>query len=375
MNEASAKPYHILLHGKAYRSAANYLQALQTGSITPGSYIQAQLQGLDVARLSVETLLECLLHTKRPQIFAESAVYGDGRDWNAQELKLLGAIGIAVPVKVYDDGGHHHPVPHGEPFMAHLLFTAGILLRNGQRQIPVDWDVIGEDGEIDQERYYQLYQCRLLPLLLHANEVAGAAAEKALITVPGLGCGQFAGKFMGSLGERLERALLRLLNEHHEQLDNIRAIYFDPYNECENQRFEIGHLSFMVRPLIQGNQDKTQLCRPSAYQESGDDFSRCLLFSVVAWDHVSWPGNDFYAGARVTDDGVKAAATSTMTAMTGIEGRYDKISATYEPPLPYRNWEAVVRNNGLQLELVDRLMIMPPISAVLPDDNEAKEWT
>ena len=36
------------------------------------------------------------------------------------------------------------------------------------------------------------------------------------------------------------------------------------------------------------------------------------LFSVVAWDHVSWPGNDFYAGQRKTDDGVKAAATTAM---------------------------------------------------------------
>ncbi|XBS20727.1 hypothetical protein Q9L42_000935 [Methylomarinum sp. Ch1-1] len=149
------------------------------------------------------------------------------------------------------------------------------------------------------------------------------------------------------------------MSEHHTQLANIRAVYFDPYNECDNQRFEIGHLSFMVRPLTQGNQDKPQLCRPSDYQEPGDDFSKCLLFSVVAWDHVSWPGNDFYAGARSTDDGVKAAATSSMAAMTGIEGRYDQVTATYKPPPPYRSWEAVVLDNGLRLEVAGRLSIMP----------------
>jgi len=40
------------------------------------------------------------------------------------------------------------------------------------------------------------------------------------------------------------------------------------------------------------------------------------------WDHVSWPGNDFYGGSRSTDDGVKAAATDSMAALTGVEGRY-----------------------------------------------------
>ena len=68
---------------------------------------------------------------------------------------------------------------------------------------------------------------------------------------------------------------------------------------------------------------------------------------MVAWDHVSWPGNDYWIGAasslaicdaftrgmhmmltmigpvrpgkRCTDDGVKAAATDTMRALTGVE--------------------------------------------------------
>ncbi|MGR9116140.1 MAG: hypothetical protein ACU85E_10265 [Gammaproteobacteria bacterium] len=351
--------YRILMHGQAYQSAADYLQALQSGAVTAGKYLQDKLQAVDIRQLSVEFLLERLLATKRPQIFAESAVYGNGQDWNAQELKLLGSIGIALSIVVYDDGRHHNPLYHAEPFTAHLLFTPGALLRNGRGQIPVDWDVVGEDGEINPERYYQLYLCRLLPLLLYANAVAGAARKQALITVPGLGCGQFAGKFMGRLGEMLQSVLLRVLNEHHAQLGNIRAVYFDPYNECENRRFEIGHLSFMVRPLTQGNQKKPQLCRPSTYQEPGDDFSKCLLFSVVAWDHVSWPGNDFYVGARATDDGVKAAATSSMAAMTGIEGRYDQATGTYNPPYPYQNWEAVVLDNDMQIEIDGRLIILP----------------
>ena len=56
---------------------------------------------------------------------------------------------------------------------------------------------------------------------------------------------------------------------------------------------------------------------------TGNDFNDMDLYIVVAWDHVSWPGNDFYIGARATDDGVKAAATDVMFKMTGIEGSYD----------------------------------------------------
>jgi hypothetical protein len=102
-----------------------------------------------------------------------------------------------------------------------------------------------------------------------------------------------------------------------------------------------------------GNGAKSQLCRPAAYAEEGDDFAACSLFSIVAWDHVSWPGNDFYTGARATDDGVKAAATSSMSVLTGVEGIYDPAGGKYQPPKPYRNWNEVVhegvRTRGLRL--------------------------
>ncbi|WP_031434880.1 hypothetical protein [Methylomarinum vadi] len=350
--------YQIIMHGRAYQRASDYLGALQSRATKPGQYLKQQLQSEDMNQLSIDRLLECLLNSKRPQIFAESAVHGGGEDWNRDELKLLGDIGVAVPVTVYDNGKHHAPEVHATPFSAHLLFSAGALLRNGKGQTPVDWDVVGKDGEIDRERYYQLYLCRLLPLLLYADAVAGAAGHKALVTVPGLGCGQFAGRFIGALGDVLKATLQRLLTEHGGRLSNIRVVYFDPYNECQNQRIEIGHIVFMVRPLTQGNQDKPQLCRPEIYQESGDDFREFMLFSIVAWDHVSWPGNDFYAGSRATDDGVKAAATDSMKAMTGVTGKYNAERTVYEPPKPYRNWEQVVLDNGLKFELAGRFNVL-----------------
>lgn len=69
----------------------------------------------------------------------------------------------------------------------------------------------------------------------------------------------------------------------------------------------------------------------------------------LAWDHVSWPGNDFFRGNRCSDDGVKAAATDSMAVVTGVQGRYDSQRAAYLPPPPYRHWGEVVAKNAPRL--------------------------
>ncbi len=140
---------------------------------------------------------------------------------------------------------------------------------------------------------------------------------------------------------------VNILDNHRKKLSNIRAVYYDPYNECVNKRIEIDGISLLVRPLTQNNYPKAQLCDPIEYQELNDDYNNCILFSIVAWDHVSWPGNDFYIGARMTDDGVKAAATNVMECITGVSGRYDAKSNRYNPPSEFSNWEQVVIKNQL----------------------------
>ena len=108
----------------------------------------------------------------------------------------------------------------------------------------------------------------------------------------------------------------------------------------------------MVRPLTQGNHNKSQLSLPDILGSNGKGlFNDCELYSFVAWDHVSWPGNDYYRGSRMTDDGVKAAATNTMQIMTGIEGKYSQDQNMYLPPQRYINWWAVVAENGLKFNL------------------------
>ena len=350
--------YEVLLHPATQQCAEHYISQLSTGG-PPGKLLRHALGSVDPGTLDFETLLEGLLQTKKPQIFAESEVCGDGSDWNATELSLLGDISFAVPVTVYDDGRHRTPIVHPEPFTATLLYTPGALLRNDKGHTPADWAEVVINDQLDPSAYYRLYERRLLPVLLHANRDCERNGSKAMVTIPGLGCGQFAGPFAGQLGERLEQSLYRLLETHHQQLPCIEAVYFDPYNECDNARHRIGHLHYLVRPLLKGNESRPQLCLPQQLAEPDDDFSGLRLFSVVAWDHVSWPGNDFYLGARATDDGVKAAATSSMHILTGVEGHYQADTHAYLPPPGYRNWAEVVRKENPKLHSRGRTSVLP----------------
>lgn len=352
--------YSSLISRTSYERARDYLAQLCAGN-PPGAFLQAQLAGIDLASLTVAQFLEKLVQTKRPQIFAESAVVGDGSDWNLAELGLLGDISMATPVTFFDNGRHAHPEVHTPPFTGWLLFVPGTLLRNGRSHTPADWnEVVTNDGQIDEEAYFRLYERRLLPGFLFINEQMQRQGKTALITVPGLGCGVFAGPFRGQLGEKLRRALHGFVLKHAAAFSHLRAVYYDPYNEVQNERHEIGAVSFLVRPLTHGNEHKPQLCHPTTYAEVGDDFSNCELVSVVAWDHVSWPGNDFYIGSRATDDGVKGAATDVTAVMTGISGTYNQQNHQYEPPTPYRHWDAVIKATGGKIDLLHTLAVLPP---------------
>ncbi|BCE00187.1 hypothetical protein [Marinicellulosiphila megalodicopiae] len=350
--------YKIIIGNEVLIKVQNYKNELCDKNIEPGDLLKEKIGNSNINDISVNVLLEKIIQTKKTQIYAESEIYGNGSDWNHSELSILGDVCISVPVTVFNNGEHIHPKNHSSEFDATLLYISGTLLRNDNDQIPADYKEIVVIDHINDESFYQLYERRLLPILIYINQLASNKNRKALITIPGLGCGQFAGKFQGILGEMLKDTLHNILKKYVMNLPNIQAVYFDPFSECENERFKIEHISYLVRPLLQGNQEKTQLCLPSDYEDTSGEFSKCDLYSLVAWDHVSWPGNDFYIGSRQTDDGVKAASTDSMYQLTGVIGQYNQHTFCYEPPHPYRNWKAVVDSNNLNLTLKNNLLII-----------------
>jgi hypothetical protein len=170
------------------------------------------------------------------------------------------------------------------------------------------------------EGYYKLYRRRLLPVLRHINAHA-TGPRFALVTILVLGCGQFAGPFQGELGARLQVALEQLLSEHGASLPNLKAVYFDPYGECENVRREnqIHGIAFMIRTLrAPSNQGKSQLCRQEAYEEPVDVFSSCALYSLVAG--ITSPGRAMTstAGLVPPTTGSKRLPPVPMDLLTGV---------------------------------------------------------
>ena len=341
------KTYELILSTETVEKLSKYKNSLEGNADLVGGRFKKILSRQNPLRdQSLDLFTRLLIQTKQPQIFAESDIVGDGSDWNQIELSILGDICVSVSVSIYDNGAHTSPVVHVQPFQGYLLFVPGALLRSSG-SIPSDLVEVTQQGKLDEFSYHKLYERRLLPVLLRANAICEKNRTKGFITIPGIGCGQFAGPYIGWLGQKLNTILKKLLTENQHRLHSIDVVYFDPYEECANERETFGHINYFVRPLKQGNFSKSQLSTPAKLQEAHDEFSSCLLFSVVAWDHVSWPGNDFYIGARLTDDGVKAAATDLMYKITGVRGSYCTQSNRYIPPPSYKNWEDVVEDNGL----------------------------
>jgi hypothetical protein len=305
-------------------------------------------------------MYHCLLNIKEPIWFAKRDLYGVGEpDANPTEVGILSHSLIAVNVTIYDNGRWEIDSEddiHQTPFMGTLIYIPGVLLTNEMGQIPRDLlKVTKPDSRhtVNEDMLLAEYLERIRPGLEHANQVCREMDKMGFITIPGLGCGAFSEGFQGLHG-LLRNVIERILSNHHGHLPHIKAVYYDPHEmseENQNFRCEIGHITYLVRPLLRGNENKPQLCHPSAYQEPGDDFSDCHLISFVAWDPVSWPGNDYWGGVRFTDDGVKAAASSTMYAMTGIKGEYDCENTRYMPPAGYTNWNDVVEQNSLEIHI------------------------
>ena len=145
------------MHGITFQKVKSYLENLETRKITAGSYMNSSLKEKDISQLTTGEFIELLVRTKQPQIFAESAVYGDGTDWNQSELSILGDISIAVPVTVYDNGMHDHPEVHAVPFSATLLYVPGALLRNGRGNITADWEEVTITDQIESKAFYLMY--------------------------------------------------------------------------------------------------------------------------------------------------------------------------------------------------------------------------
>lgn len=68
----------------------------------------------------------------------------------------------------------------------------------------------------------------------------------------------------------------------------------------------------------------------------------CLPIASILARHA-----EALPGLRATDDGVKAAATDSMFAMTGVRDEYNPATNCYEPPRGFKSWGEIVNKNAL----------------------------
>lgn len=354
----SEKPkYRTLIDQKVVLKLVTYLEQAKTNPDEMGAYLKNQLQkaNKDISDLTPSEFLEIMIQTKIPQIFAESQIRGDKSDWSQKELEILGDVGMSVPVNIYDNGVHRGSgiQNHDEPFEGELLFVPGALLSGNSPDLK---EVTTPDGKISEEEFFKLYERRLLPQLIRANQSAGK--EGAVVTIPGMGCGAFAGKFEGKLEPILRKSLERIIEKHQDKLTNVKAIVFDPNENTqgmEDKTRNIGKTTFISKAGKFGTVN-SQLKKPEEYDAS---LKGAKFFSIVAWDHVSWPGNDFYSqNSRQTDDGVKGAASNVCQVLTGKAGEYDKATHKFKTKSNHDDWDSVIAAEEIQLHSKDSTLAL-----------------
>jgi len=374
--------YKVLCSEATLKRTAAYQDDLISGKKQPGIYLRTRIAHLDIdiAKQTREEFASTLFETKRLACFAEREVLGNGLDWNGDEEALLSDYSVYVPVTVFDDGKHTTPTVYSdtERFEGHLVYTVGALLKNAFELINSDLARVVKAGKVDPTALYQLYENRLLPVLLTINQVMADKAhantasiiKKALITIPGLGCGVFSGDFKATIGDQLEAALERLLRTHVHALPYIKAVYFDRYSSGNASRKLIPSttsegIHFICRPFTKsGDKGRAQLCHPSEYEDTPGEFADCEVFSLVAWDFASWVTNDLIRGGvvagRTTDDGVKGSATDTLTKITGYPGSHNgdeqPAAPTYNPE-NYATWNECISQEGLTFSAKGRLYV------------------
>lgn len=348
-------PYSFVISEKTLEKIKQYKNfVIQNGLEYVGYHFCQNLSShlkknktLRLDQISLIDFILLLIQTKKPTIFAESAVFHNKNDWIIAEEEILGDITVTMNVRMFNDGNHTQGkhLDHSPPIQGVLAYVPGALLVSAHPNSPADkQEVKDSDGKINQDKLNALYERRLLPQLLCINEKAAAQNKKAAITIPGIGTGVFSGKY-STIKKSFKEALLYVLKQHADKLTHIGVIHYDSYQENTNSEEKIGSIEFRERTTKNCSTNICQLNYPE-----GTTKETHLLASFVAWDHFSYPGNDYLKGSRSTDDGVKGASTDTLAQITGVETRYEPESGKYLPPETYSTWEKYILEKGIKLE-------------------------
>lgn len=320
MNNALEPIGKYLYSNITLEKAKNYLSSLQMGKYLPSIYLSQKIKNFN--KCSPEELIVALMNTRKPRLFAEFEASIDGTDWNALEQEILSEVSFVTSnTCAFNDGNHDHTkvLNYEIPLPVNFIYASGALLRSKNENSIELSTLLTSTGDIDASKLYTLYETRILPGLIWQNKEAHNLGKRLVINIPGIGCGQFAGKYRDKIRHCLPIVLREIFKNHANELDMIDEVIYDPYEPLkggDSFSGDASHIKLKCRPyqFLPYDQRSNQL----AYPKSGGVYDAYLLVKVVAWDPFSYPGNDIWGDSRTTDDGVSMASSDGIKALVNM---------------------------------------------------------
>lgn len=361
-----------VLSQETYDFIEDYLNMLKKSDINAlriqrkmGSRLYEVLKDSNINELSVTEFVDALLKTTRPLLFAEKLEHakGDGSDWTQQEISLLGRIGRVVrDVTVYSSRSYN---PRADDIFviqptSTLLFVNGALLVGCK----ADFDRVVTNEHVDKIKFEKFLEENLLPSLLFAN--ADAGKDGAVVTLPVMGGGEFAGGKNAALSREInacyQEVVSRLLEKHKKDLVNVKAVVITGINDSKKIPKNGG-------PVVYTTTDSIGLAPGTKYKE----LEKLKVYTGIAGDHLSFPGNDGYVGSPSTHEGGCCTRTNVYTKITGEDGVYDNKIMVYKPGSEkYKKWINVCDDNKITLNFSEMCVFgggMGNIYKFNPDNN------
>lgn len=398
----TGQPYHVVLESATLNKLRTYQKAvkeafLQKGTaittvdeqildtgysvdyesliptqIIPGNFFRESA----LSKIPINSVIESPDHMVQGLFLARRSNVGYAKHynwrsrWNDQEASLLGDMSVVLKAMVIDDGqwvnekGEILHKIHPEQFPVTMAFISGCL---GMPNFP-------DKLEFDQGNLKELITRRLLPVLRSFSQqllLEEGPFARGIVTMNGLGCSAYAHEIPSKQANIEFLAAVRHVHRTYgHQFSNL-DIWLDLFDKFFSQEPQDNitvdeknkskpslFLRSLKDPKSPGLPQLLPFVDYAAYIKRVYGLTRVYsrLFTIVAWDHYAWPGNDWVGGSRTTDDGNKGAATTCMHSMTGIEGStYDGLG--YQPPKEYTSWMDLIEKMGLIVHTLGRTII------------------
>lgn len=318
----------FILSPEALRKIEDYRQKLSKGELQPGFRLKDTMEKIvgkedkDAANparaLDLQGFIVALIYTKAVSKDDLAALIEEERDgvhlhWTPEERSILGDLAV-----IY----YRALNPQSPSLTFHKLHLAQEL----QLQSPSrpDYQEVVEEGQINEEAFYQLYKRRFLPLLLEIDKQDLHWAPVVTLGSEFGGWRYSSGPFKGKIGPILQGAMRRLLEEEGARFTKI--ICFRMQGEgCVAETKKINNILFRVFPQGQ---------YPS--KEEDKALGTISRYEIGSLDQMTWPSVlDYGPGLPQHFDPWKLIYTysSTKNKLVQISGN-EGLECMAPPPQP-----------------------------------------